>query len=318
MTFTKEQLIAQAQKNIEVLGGAVEKIPGGSDAAVIHLRLAEITLASLEAEPALYCMGGDALDEENVSTRKAVVDGWVDEWNGEGRSPGEPKYRTIPLYTAPPAPVSVPDANGLLPCPYCGGKADFDYDDDNLNWISCSVCGIATDTAYHTDVDAKDKFREVWNRRAAMLQGKAEPVTNLTDGVIATHDEPPECGWVVTHSGRDYFYRAQLDAMTHVNSAIKSDRSVSLIPLQQEPVSQRDELPYDPQIATYEKIMEQAIPDGYVMVPVEPTEKMIAAAMSSDDVLFDTEDDTMFRVQHGAIWEAMLAAALLQGGNNAE
>lgn len=49
--FTKEQLIEQAKKNIEVLRGAVEKIPGASDAAVIHLKLAEITLASLEAEP---------------------------------------------------------------------------------------------------------------------------------------------------------------------------------------------------------------------------------------------------------------------------
>lgn len=52
-----------------------------------------------------------------------------------------------------------------------------------------------------------------------------------------------------------------------------------------------------------------SIPDGYALVPVEPTEGMIAAAMSSDDVLFDTEDDTMFRVQHAVIWKAMLAAA---------
>ncbi|EEV5980525.1 DUF551 domain-containing protein [Escherichia coli] len=49
--FTKEQLIEQAKKNIEVLRGAVERVPGASDAAVIHLKLAEITLASLEAEP---------------------------------------------------------------------------------------------------------------------------------------------------------------------------------------------------------------------------------------------------------------------------
>ncbi|QLR89418.1 molecular chaperone DnaJ [Escherichia coli] len=49
--FTKEQLIEQAKKNIEVLRGAVERVPGTSDAAVIHLKLAEITLASLEAEP---------------------------------------------------------------------------------------------------------------------------------------------------------------------------------------------------------------------------------------------------------------------------
>jgi len=33
---------------------------------------------------------------------------------------------------------------------------------------------------------------------------------------------------------------------------------------------------------------------------------MIAAAMCSNDVLFDKEDDTLFRVQHGEIWSAML------------
>lgn len=61
--FTKEQLIKQAKKNIEVLRGAVEKIPGASDAAVIHLKLAEITLASLEAEPVISHLGSkNALD----------------------------------------------------------------------------------------------------------------------------------------------------------------------------------------------------------------------------------------------------------------
>lgn len=51
------------------------------------------------------------------------------------------------------------------------------------------------------------------------------------------------------------------------------------------------------------------LPDGYVLVPVEPTEEMIAAAMCSNDVLFDKEDDTLFRVQHGEIWRAMLSTA---------
>ncbi|EHH4910106.1 DUF551 domain-containing protein [Escherichia coli] len=49
--FTKEQLIEQAKKNIEVLRVAVGRVPGAYDAAVIHLKLAEITLTSLEAEP---------------------------------------------------------------------------------------------------------------------------------------------------------------------------------------------------------------------------------------------------------------------------
>lgn len=49
------------------------------------------------------------------------------------------------------------------------------------------------------------------------------------------------------------------------------------------------------------------IPEGYVMVPKEPTEEMIAAAMNCDDVLFNSDES--FCVQFGNIYEAMLAAA---------
>lgn len=48
------------------------------------------------------------------------------------------------------------------------------------------------------------------------------------------------------------------------------------------------------------------IPDGYVMVPKEPTEAMIAAAMNCEDVLFNSDDS--FCVQFGNIYEAMLGA----------
>ncbi|SSN58964.1 hypothetical protein [Klebsiella pneumoniae] len=50
-----------------------------------------------------------------------------------------------------------------------------------------------------------------------------------------------------------------------------------------------------------------AIPDGYVMVPREPTDEMMAAAMNCEDVLFNSDDS--FCVQFGNIYEAMLAAA---------
>ncbi|EMX5809742.1 DUF550 domain-containing protein [Salmonella enterica] len=62
--------------------------------------------------------------------------------------------------------------------------------------------------------------------------------------------------------------------------------------------------PVDPQISEYEKIMQRA---GWVMVPVEPTDEMIEAAMNCEDVLFNSDES--FCVQFGNIYEAMLAAA---------
>lgn len=67
-----------------------------------------IALASLEAEAVMFCISGQNVDsEEHVSTSKAVVDAWVEEWNQVDRSPGEPLYKTMPLYyhAALPAPV---------------------------------------------------------------------------------------------------------------------------------------------------------------------------------------------------------------------
>lgn len=77
--------------------------------------------------------------------------------------------------------------------------------------------------------------------------------------------------------------------------------------------------PADPQISEYEKIMLQAgnspvIPDGYTLVPVEPTDEMIAAAMNCEDVLFNSDES--FCVQFGNIYEAMLAAAPQPEANN--
>ncbi|SWL59367.1 Uncharacterised protein [Klebsiella pneumoniae] len=62
----------------------------------IERRAYEITLASLEADP-----------EEHVSTSKAVVDAWVEEWNQVDGSPGEPLYKTMPLYCHAALPASV-------------------------------------------------------------------------------------------------------------------------------------------------------------------------------------------------------------------
>ena len=109
--FPKEQLIEQAKKNIEVLRVAVERVPGAYDAAVIHLKLAEITLASLEAEPVLYqsCTrptwnSGVPWTEWKERSRECYEDdlrftdtpdhaGWI--------------YKCRKLYTNPPAPIAL-------------------------------------------------------------------------------------------------------------------------------------------------------------------------------------------------------------------
>ncbi|EAV2866101.1 hypothetical protein EZ472_17305 [Salmonella enterica] len=49
------------------------------------------------------------------------------------------------------------------------------------------------------------------------------------------------------------------------------------------------------------------VPEGYTLVPVEPTDEMIAAAMNCEDVVFNSDES--FCVQFGNIYEAMLAAA---------
>lgn len=102
--FTKEQLIEQAKKNIEVLRVAVERVPGAYDAAVIHLKLAEITLASLEAEPVAW---------RYRYVRKGVTNfqekPWVGDWKyvpTKEDCNDRPNYEIQALFTAQPVPLT--------------------------------------------------------------------------------------------------------------------------------------------------------------------------------------------------------------------
>lgn len=161
--FTKEQLIEQAKKNIEVLRGAVEKIPGASDAAVIHLKLAEITLASLEAEAVGYM---------NRFTGRVFT---LEEQPGADTD----VQVYMPVYTAPQAPVSVPD---LKPVGFLFVSDDGAVAYSPADW---PMKGFNLIGQIYGDVNACS---------AAMLQG-AEPVTTaykLPEGWVAVPVEPTE------------------------------------------------------------------------------------------------------------------------------
>ncbi|EMR9409107.1 hypothetical protein WKS10_002773 [Escherichia coli] len=102
-TITKERLLTIKQWR-ETYGPGSNVVLPAEEAE----ELARIALASLEAEPVMFCISGQNVDsEEHVSTSKAVVDAWVEEWNQVDGSPGEPLYKTMPLYchAALPAPV---------------------------------------------------------------------------------------------------------------------------------------------------------------------------------------------------------------------
>ncbi|EML1307413.1 TPA: DUF551 domain-containing protein [Escherichia coli] len=117
----------------------------------IERRAYEIALASLEAEAVMFCISGQNVDsEEHVSTSKAVVDAWVEEWNQVDGSHGEPLYKTMPLYyhAALPAPVVPEEATP-----------------ENVEMLSGYV------STYKLTDSERDIAAEIWNAcRAAMLQ----------------------------------------------------------------------------------------------------------------------------------------------------
>ena len=56
----------------------------------------------------------------------------------------------------------------LLPCPFCGGAAHFDHDDNGWNWIECSQCGTSTNARTSAMDDCRPLLAEAWNRRMPM------------------------------------------------------------------------------------------------------------------------------------------------------
>jgi len=84
--------------------------------------------------------------------------------------------------------------------------------------------------------------------------------------------------------------------------------------------NQRDlSYPVDTQVSAYEKIMQQAMPDGWIAVPVEPTEGMVIAGFEAElrEEFRDPEAWETFDAMSGCeqaahrakwCWAAMIAA----------
>lgn len=159
-TITREQvqkIIEAADEVITALAGTNEDVHPESDNMLrlwddlndryappeVVRELARIALASLEAEPVA----------------------WMWEIYGGGHMYAKIKPSSLdatPLYTAPPAPVSVPDDVMAAMQKVARIRLDLnDFDGDKRGILDCLS-------------DAEENLIEVVNRRAAMLQG-AEP-----------------------------------------------------------------------------------------------------------------------------------------------
>ncbi|MCU2432465.1 hypothetical protein [Enterobacter kobei] len=101
--FTKEQLLSRAKARLERMQEAMRDHSGSPDACM-DLRLAEIALASLEAEAVGEVVLGEYDDCGcHPDARVACI-------AADGQADWENFKDGTRLYTAPPAPVSVPAA----------------------------------------------------------------------------------------------------------------------------------------------------------------------------------------------------------------
>ncbi|EPH9713711.1 DUF551 domain-containing protein [Enterobacter kobei] len=132
----------------------------------------------------------------------------------------------IALASLEAEPVSVPDEGQRKPHPVMAVKGELGFLDHFERIIDerdddIEIGQLSSSNGEALMLAALDAFR------ASMPQGSG-PLTIKANGGGSEKDEPPKRGWVVTHSGKDYFYREQGDAATHMNAAVESGRKVSL------------------------------------------------------------------------------------------
>lgn len=263
--------------------------------------LAWAMLASMDAEPVAWT------DAEELRDLRTV--GFCEMFTVEPVSKDADMYRVIPLYTALPAPErerirrehaewsdkTFGDVGPVGPLKHLSKEAlEAAAEPDDLSewadmqfllWDAQRRAGISDGeiTLAMKEKLAVNKRRE-WPEPKdgePRLHIKEQPASVVpeeitADGIIGMH----ECGFV---EGWNACRAAMLQG---------GFRDLSQ--------------PVDPQVTEYEQIMLRA---GWVMVPVEPTDEMIAAAMECDDVVFDSKDPTAFRVQYREIYIAMTTEA---------
>ena len=270
MTFTKERLTELSRR--ENVGAIL-----GEEIA----ELARIALASLEAEPVAWLLSGGGA-KNNVSF-------------DSGNAYADPLREVTPLYTAHPAPVSVPAAMEM--------DDDFDSAFEHGKAVGWNAC------------------------RAAMLQGADGTLTN--EGTIPVTQFKPVAdlyGLTSPTGGETSFTFDAVEARDFIDGGWSCQEYVELGRFQEAMLqngnspAQSDCCPEQNYIAPAQDGDSPVIPDGWVLVPIEPTEDMIVNGFESepDESFSDEKEWEAYEAMSGCqqaahraklCWEAMISAA---------
>lgn len=310
-TITKERVANLLQFNSE-----------GSDCQAnaeqweVH-ELARIALASLEAEPVAWLLsGGGAKNHVSFDSGNAYAD---------------PLREVTPLYTAPPAPVSVPDAI------HSQGEKSASDDYYALGWNACRAAMLKHSEPFIVTSDHRMMEMpqvEAINAVTAMLQGAERPQNepqNIPENIPATQFKPVADLYGLTSptGGETSFTFDAVEARDFIDGGWSCQEYVEL-GRYQEALTDHSEgdldmvrpvmficgnlLPGDAEKlkAAIEEFNHSGeptimiagdspvIPDGWVLVPEQPTHEMLEAG----DEQFGTYD----------VYRRMIAAAPQQGG----
>ena len=112
--------------------------------------------------PLIQCVIPSATKSNRFCITDANDDNWVIDSESEMSSAD-----WLHLYAMLSHRIQVPDESGLLPCPHCGGRAEYWTKDHFFHFVNCRKCPAETSCQ-----SRKEDAIKAWNRRAT--KGGAE------------------------------------------------------------------------------------------------------------------------------------------------
>jgi len=98
----------------------------------------------------------------------------------------------------------IDDNDRLKPCPFCGGEATFDHDDNGWNWIECLACGASTNARVSAMDDCKPLLLEQWNKR---VPSEVQPASSVPTGWKLVPIDPTRNMLDIMDLGSNMLYR---------------------------------------------------------------------------------------------------------------